>query len=68
MATIRDYSPWRVATVLALIFTAIILDHVNSATFALNSGRGGVQTSYSQLDDSACAPCGAPCPSAREAR
>ncbi|WP_440995684.1 hypothetical protein [Arhodomonas sp. SL1] len=66
MAAVRDYSRWRVIVVLLAVFGAILFDHVNSATFALNSGQGGVETSYSQLDESACAPCGAPCPSGRE--
>ncbi|MCS4502632.1 hypothetical protein KBTX_01591 [wastewater metagenome] len=62
----RDYSRWRVLAVLFGLLVLILADHINSATFALNSGQGGVETSYSQLDESACAPCGAPCPSRRE--
>ncbi|MBA1148031.1 hypothetical protein H0Z60_13335 [Ectothiorhodospiraceae bacterium WFHF3C12] len=66
MNAIRDYSRWRIIVVLLAMLAAILVDHLNSSTFARNSGQAGVQTSYSQLDDSACAPCGAPCPSSRE--
>lgn len=62
----RDYSRLRVLVALVAIFAAIFFDHIHSATFAHNSGQGGVQTSYSQLDANACAPCGAPCPSKRK--
>lgn len=64
-ATKRDYSRLRIIAVLVALVIASLVDHVNSSTFARNSGHG-VQTSYSQLDSSACAPCGAPCPSTRE--
>jgi hypothetical protein len=62
----RSYSRMWVAGVLLGLLVVILADHLNSSTFARNSGQGGVQTSYSQLDKTACAPCGAPCPSRRE--
>lgn len=62
----RAYSRIGVVVVLLGMLIAILFDHVNSTTFARNSGEAGVQTSYSQLDRGACAPCGAPCPSARK--
>jgi hypothetical protein len=62
----RSYSRSWLIFVLVALLAAVLFDHVNSSTFARNSGQAGVQTSYSQLDESACAPCGAPCPSTRE--
>ncbi|KAB7619639.1 hypothetical protein [Alkalilimnicola sp. S0819] len=62
----KAYSYWRILLVLLALFALVFVDHINSSTFARNSGQGGVQTSYSQLDSSACAPCGAPCPSTRK--
>lgn len=59
----RDYSRLRVVVALLVILVVILFDHVNSTTFARNSGQGSVETSYTQRDASACAPCGAPCPS-----
>lgn len=60
MGAVRAYSRvWLVGCLLTL-FALVLLDHVNSTTFERNSGMG-VQTSYSQLDENACAPCGAPC-------
>ena len=61
MTAQRDYSRVRVLAVLLGLLVLILVDHFNSATFALNSGQGGVETSYSQPDGGACAPCGAPC-------
>lgn len=66
MSAARDYSRWRIVLVLFGLLAAILVDHLNSSTFARNSGQAGVETSYSQLDDNACAPCGAPCPSTRD--
>ncbi len=63
MAAKRDYSRLRVIVALIAIFGAILFDHLHSTTFAHNSGHGGVETSYTQRDANACAPCGAPCPS-----
>jgi hypothetical protein len=62
----RGYSRIWVIILLVGLLVAILADHLNSSTFARNSGQAGVQTSYSQLDSTACAPCGAPCPSRRE--
>ncbi|MWJ26942.1 hypothetical protein GPM19_01730 [Halomonas sp. ZH2S] len=51
---------------LAVILVLIMADHLQSPTFAFNMGRGNVETTLMQQDSTACAPCGAPCPSARE--
>lgn len=48
------------------LFVLILADHFSSATFARSSGVGGVETSYTQRDESACAPCGALCLFRRE--
>lgn len=61
----RAYSRIRVVLALLALLAFVLLDHVNSTTFARNSGAA-VQTSYSQRDANACAPCGAPCPSERK--
>ncbi len=61
----RAYSRPRILLVLAVILALILVDHLNSPTFAFNSGQGNVQTALMQRDSSACAPCGAPCPSTR---
>lgn len=60
----RYYRPWRVVLVLSAILSVIVVDHVRSPTFAANLGQG-VATTLNQRDLTACAPCGAPCPSAR---
>lgn len=60
----RRYRPWRVIVVLSLLLVVIGIDHVRSPTFAANMGQG-VATTLNQRDLTACAPCGAPCPSAR---
>lgn len=60
----RYYRPWRVVLVLSAILAVIVVDHVRSPTFAANLGQG-VATTLNQRDLTACAPCGAPCPSAR---
>ncbi|WP_417548477.1 hypothetical protein [Marinobacter segnicrescens] len=62
----RAYNRTRILIALGIILTLILADHLRSPTFAFNSGQGNVQTALSQRDDSACAPCGAPCPSTRE--
>lgn len=61
----RAYSRTRIVVVLAIILLLILVDHVNSPTFAFNTGQGNVETALSQRDETACAPCGAPCPSTR---
>lgn len=61
----RAYSRTRILVALGIILVLILVDHLNSPTFAFNSGQGNVQTALSQRDEAACAPCGAPCPSAR---
>jgi hypothetical protein len=61
----RAYSRTRILAALGIIFVLIMVDHLNSPTFAFNSGQGNVQTALSQRDETACAPCGAPCPSTR---
>ena len=61
----RAYSRTRILAALGIILVLILLDHLNSPTFAFNSGQGNVQTALSQRDETACAPCGAPCPSTR---
>ncbi|UZD65917.1 hypothetical protein [Marinobacter sp. AN1] len=62
----RAYNRTRILIALGIILALILADHLRSPTFAFNSGQGNVQTALSQRDDSACAPCGAPCPSTRE--
>ncbi|MCK7545220.1 hypothetical protein MLC59_13715 [Marinobacter bryozoorum] len=62
----RAYNPTRILVALGIILALILADHLRSPTFAFNSGQGNVQTALSQRDESACAPCGAPCPSTRE--
>jgi len=61
----RAYSRSRILVALGIILVLILVDHLNSPTFAFNSGQGNVQTALSQKDETACAPCGAPCPSTR---
>lgn len=61
----RAYSRTRILVALGIILVLIMVDHLNSPTFAFNSGQGNVQTALSQKDETACAPCGAPCPSTR---
>lgn len=61
----RAYSRARILAVLGVILVLVLADHLNSATFAFNSGQGNVTTALTQRDDAACAPCGAPCPSTR---
>lgn len=61
----RAYSRTRIVVALGIILVLIMVDHLNSPTFAFNSGQGNVQTALSQRDETACAPCGAPCPSTR---
>jgi hypothetical protein len=62
----RAYSRTRILLALGVILVLIMVDHLNSPTFAFNSGQGNVQTALMQRDESACAPCGAPCPSTRD--
>lgn len=62
----RAYNRTRILIALGIILALILADHLRSPTFAFNSGQGNVQTALSQRDESACAPCGAPCPSTRE--
>ena len=62
----RAYSRTRILVVLGIILALILVDHLNSPTFALNSGQGNVETALTQRDETACAPCGAPCPSTRD--
>ncbi|MGX1203457.1 hypothetical protein ACSSVV_003940 [Marinobacter sp. MBR-105] len=61
----RAYNRTRIVVVLSIILVLILVDHLNSPTFAFNSGQGNVETALSQRDETACAPCGAPCPSTR---
>jgi len=61
----KAYSRGRILIMLGAILALIVVDHLNSPTFAFNSGQGNVQTALTQRDESACAPCGAPCPSTR---
>ncbi|PCM44461.1 hypothetical protein [Marinobacter sp. ANT_B65] len=61
----KAYSRGRILIMLGVILALIVVDHLNSPTFAFNSGQGNVQTALTQRDESACAPCGAPCPSTR---
>lgn len=62
----RAYSRARILVMLGIILALIMADHLRSPTFAFNSGQGNVETALSQRDETACAPCGAPCPSTRE--
>ncbi|MGM0570494.1 hypothetical protein [Marinobacter sp.] len=62
----RAYNRTRILVALGIILALILADHLRSPTFAFNSGQGNVQTTLNQRDASACAPCGAPCPSTRE--
>jgi len=62
----RAYSRTRILVALGIILVLILVAHLNSPTFAFNSGQGNVQTALMQRDESACAPCGAPCPSTRD--
>ena len=62
----RAYSRTRILVVLGIILALILVDHLNSLTFTLNSGQGNVETALTQRDETACAPCGAPCPSTRD--
>jgi len=62
----RAYHPTRILVVLGIILVLIMADHLSSPTFAFNSGQGNVQTALTQRDETACAPCGAPCPSTRD--
>lgn len=66
----RRYSRLGLIVVLAAIGAAILLDHVGSPTFRRNMGEGGFETALTQRQSqtAACAPCGAPCPSERDAR
>lgn len=60
------YRKHRVVIVLLGFLALIMIDHLQSPTFAFNSGQGNARTSLIQLDTGACAPCGAPCPSTRD--
>ena len=62
----RTYSRTLILAVLGTILALILVDHLNSPTFAFNSGQGNVETALTQRDETACAPCGAPCPSTRD--
>lgn len=62
----RPYSRARILVMLGIILALIMADHLHSPTFAFNSGQGNVETALSQRDETACAPCGAPCPSTRD--
>lgn len=63
----RAYSRTRIVVILLIILGLILVDHLRSPTFAFNAGQGNVTTTLMQRDDgSACAPCGAPCPSTRD--
>lgn len=61
----RAYSRTRILVTLAVLLVLILMDHLQSPTFAFNSGQGNVETALTQRDETACAPCGAPCPSTR---
>lgn len=61
----RAYNRTRILIALGIILALILADHLRSPTFAFNSGQGNVETALSQRDETACAPCGAPCPSTR---
>ncbi|SOB77203.1 hypothetical protein SAMN04488490_2984 [Marinobacter sp. LV10R510-11A] len=62
----RAYNRTRILLILAMILALILVDHLNSPTYAFNSGQGNVETALNQRDETACAPCGAPCPSTRD--
>ena len=62
----RPYNRDRILVILGIIAALIMVDHLNSPTFAFNSGQGNVETALMQKDETACAPCGAPCPSTRD--
>jgi hypothetical protein len=62
----KPYSRGRILVMLGIILALIMADHLNSPTFAFNSGQGNVETALTQKDETACAPCGAPCPSKRD--
>jgi hypothetical protein len=59
------YKRWRVGAIMIAILVVVLADHLRSPTFAFNMGQG-TQTTLMQRDLGACAPCGAPCPSARK--
>jgi len=61
----KAYSRTRILVMLGVILALILADHLTSPTFAFNSGQGNVETALMQRDETACAPCGAPCPSTR---
>ncbi|TFH86728.1 hypothetical protein EQG41_10340 [Billgrantia azerbaijanica] len=60
------YRKSSVVAILLVAFALILADHLGSPTFAFNMGDGNVQTTLMQRDSTACAPCGAPCPSTRD--
>lgn len=62
----KAYSRTRIVVMLGVILALIMADHLSSPTFAFNSGQGNVETALMQRDETACAPCGAPCPSTRD--
>lgn len=62
----QAYSRTRILGILAILLVLILADHLKSPTFAFNSGQGNVETALTQRDETACAPCGAPCPSTRD--
>ncbi|RBP32417.1 hypothetical protein DET50_104186 [Marinobacter pelagius] len=62
----KAYSRARIVVMLGVILALIMADHLGSPTFAFNSGQGNVETALMQRDETACAPCGAPCPSTRD--
>lgn len=62
----KAYSRTRIVVMLGVILGLIMADHLGSPTFAFNSGQGNVETALMQRDETACAPCGAPCPSTRD--
>lgn len=66
----RGYSRLLLIVVLLAIGAAILVDHIGSPTFRRNMGEGGIETALTQRQSqtAACAPCGAPCPSERDAR
>lgn len=68
MTSPRVYSRLRLLVTLVAIGVAILVDHIGSPTFRRNMGEGGFETALTQRQSqtSACAPCGAPCPSERE--
>lgn len=61
----RGYSRLRLIIVVLAIGGGILADHIGSPTFRMNLGEGGFETALTQRrsQTSACAPCGAPCPS-----